>query len=94
MVQYAGDVGPHSEEERLAQGDHAHRGRAPEVPEWRRTDAYVFRAIGDVTRRMQFVPQAIALPGQVHLLPWHVAPPQHFFFLPFFLCNPAATSSA
>ena len=35
--------------------------RAPEVPEWRRTDAYVFRAIGDVTRRMQFVPQAMQL---------------------------------
>lgn len=35
--------------------------RAPDVPEWRRTDAYVFRAIGDVTRRMQFVAQAMQL---------------------------------
>ncbi|MDX9886234.1 hypothetical protein [Thauera sp.] len=34
---------------------------APDVPEWRRTDAYVFRAIGDVTRRMQFVAQAMQL---------------------------------
>lgn len=32
-----------------------------EMPEWRRTDAYVFRAIGDVTRRMQFVAQAMQL---------------------------------
>lgn len=35
--------------------------RAPEVPEWRRTDAYVFRAIGDVRRRMQFVAHAMQL---------------------------------
>ena len=35
--------------------------RTPAVPEWRRTDAYVFRAIGDVTRRMQFVAQAMQL---------------------------------
>ena len=39
----------------------AARPPAPVVPEWRRTDAYVFRAIGDVTRRMQFVPQAMQL---------------------------------
>ena len=39
----------------------AARAPAPAVPEWRRTDAYVFRAIGDVTRRMQFVPQAMQL---------------------------------
>ena len=39
----------------------AARASAPAVPEWRRTDAYVFRAIGDVTRRMQFVPQAMQL---------------------------------
>ena len=39
----------------------AARPPAPAVPEWRRTDAYVFRAIGDVTRRMQFVPQAMQL---------------------------------
>ena len=39
----------------------AARVPAPAVPEWRRTDAYVFRAIGDVTRRMQFVPQAMQL---------------------------------
>ncbi len=39
----------------------ATRAPAPAVPEWRRTDAYVFRAIGDVTRRMQFVPQAMQL---------------------------------
>ena len=37
------------------------RASAPAVPEWRRTDVYVFRAIGDVTRRMQFVPQAMQL---------------------------------
>jgi hypothetical protein len=36
-------------------------GQVAEVPEWRRTDAYVFRAIGDVTRRMQFVAQAMQL---------------------------------
>lgn len=36
-------------------------GQVAEVPEWRRTDAYVFRAIGDVTRRMQFVAQAMHL---------------------------------
>jgi hypothetical protein len=34
---------------------------APAVPEWRRTDAYVFGSIGDVTRRMQFVAQAMQL---------------------------------
>ena len=39
----------------------AARAPGPAVPEWRRTDAYVFRAIGDVTRRMQFVPQAMQL---------------------------------
>ena len=39
----------------------AARAPAPVVPEWRRTDAYVFRAIGDVTRRMQLVPQAMQL---------------------------------
>lgn len=32
-----------------------------QIPEWRRTDAYVFGAIGDVTRRMQFVAQAMQL---------------------------------
>ena len=44
-----------------AQGPAAARAPGPAVPEWRRTDAYVFRAIGDVTRRMQFVPQAMQL---------------------------------
>ncbi len=44
-----------------AQGPAAARAPAPAVPEWRRTDAYVFRAIGDVTRRMQFVAQAMQL---------------------------------
>ena len=39
----------------------AARAPGPAVPEWRRTDAYVFRAIGDVTRRMQFVAQAMQL---------------------------------
>ena len=39
----------------------AARAPAPAVPEGRRTDAYVFRAIGDVTRRMQFVAQAMQL---------------------------------
>ncbi len=39
----------------------AARAPAPALPEWRRTDAYVFRAIGDVTRRMQFVAQAMQL---------------------------------
>lgn len=36
-------------------------GRAAEIPAWRRTDAYVFGAIGDLTRRMQFVAQAMQL---------------------------------
>lgn len=39
-------------------------GAAPQaapVPDWRRTDAYVFGAIGNVTRRMQFVAQAMQL---------------------------------
>lgn len=35
--------------------------RPAQVPEWRRTDAYVFRSIGDVSRRMQFIPQAMQL---------------------------------
>ena len=35
--------------------------RAPGVARWRGTVAYVFRAIGDVTRRMQFVAQAMQL---------------------------------
>ena len=39
----------------------AARAPAPAGPEWRRTDTYVFRAIGDVTRRMQFVQQAMQL---------------------------------
>lgn len=34
---------------------------AARTPDWRRTDAYVFGAIGDVTRRMQFVAQAMQL---------------------------------
>lgn len=47
--------------QQAAGGQGAAAPPAVQTPDWRRTDAYVFGAIGDLTRRMQFVAQAMQL---------------------------------